>query len=411
MSSRDKNPDAFDEFELPEDPELDEAAHGHAHAHPHAPGGFEGEEDNFDFESAPEAPGVHPAAVVHHDGAFDDVEAPQGGYEDGHYVPEDETEAEHEAEIEQEAAVQRPSAIKRFGPILGIGALAVVGAGAWASGMFDSAPAPVPAAQRGAVVPPGPGPRLPQANNAPPTGQPTPPAPQQMAQLPTGGPRPGPALPGTTPLQMPPAARTVDMPPAAAPVPASRDDQDEMKAALKTLIDVSTKLNSTVDTRFNAFDQRLTSVSSGLGTRLDKGDARLDEFGGKVAAEDGRIGSVEARVAALEASRNAARPQAAATPARDSIPTAGPAARPRPSVRMSERAERAERPVEARGMHGFALRGVAAGSAPATAWVETPGGFMLVGVGQELNGAGKVTAIRPNGRSWELVTTTGVIRP
>jgi hypothetical protein len=384
MSSKDNTPEAFDEFELPEDPELHTPGHHHvATGHGFEEPGF-GEEGAFDFENAPEAP-VHTHAVHRVDDGFGDVDE-AGTHLGGHYVdPEhDGLETEREEELQAEAdegVAPRKTPLSRYLLPVGAGILGLGLLGAWQTGMFnESVPAPVQVASapRPAVVPPGPLPHIPASPVLPSASV----APPQM-----------PAIPTSAPVQ--PAVPTSR--PADGMVPAAQDD---MQAAIKALVDSSAKLNATVETRFNGFDQRLSQLSTSLGARMDKADGRMDDMTAHMTADEGRLGTIEARMNALESS-----PQARAS-RRDAIPTAGPVVqRPRATAREV-------RPSETHGgMGGYALRGVAQGDAPATAWVKTPGGFMLVGIGQELNGAGKVTAIRHAGRSWELVTTEGVIRP
>jgi hypothetical protein len=169
---------------------------------------------------------------------------------------------------------------------------------------------------------------------------------------------------------------------------AKPDEPSRVEAAVLKLVGEQEKLNTTLTEGFNRVDNNLTAVKVALTDRLDKTDAKVGEMDGHLGQLDTRIGGVEQRLTALEDSRTRS----------GSFGSRG------------RSGQGAPRPAPAR-IHGFVLRGVARGAAPESAWVETPGGFLLVKIGQHVNGAGTVKEIRRLESTWELVTSDGVIRP
>ena len=177
-----------------------------------------------------------------------------------------------------------------------------------------------------------------------------------------------------------------------------------VETALRDLVAATSNLNQTLDKRFGSFDERLGKIAESMNGRLDETDRKIGEVGGHVANIEARVGNVDQRLTVLEAGPSHPQGRPAATRAASPV-AAPPVAAPHVHARMA-----AARP-SAGHLHGFALRGVARGDAPETAWVETPGGFFLVTKGQTLNGAGTVREIRRAGSSWEVITSEGVIRP
>jgi hypothetical protein len=389
---QDKHPEGFD----PESFEFGEAT-GAAHDH----GAFDPAGGDFDFEDAPEPPAPGHRGPRDREESFEDIAADEPGNEawlhgDEHGNDDggDEDGTPYE-DGDHDAAPRKGLVSKLIYPIGGAVILGMAGLGAYSSGLIGGhdAAAPQQVVQQPNSQSQG-VPVLPIHRKAPPR-IPTLPSATTPASVPTLPSMSGPgapqqaAFPAAAPGDQPPGQRAaISLPDAgagaASPV-ARADGPSRVEEAVLKLVGEQEKLNSTLTEGFNRVDSNLAAVKVALTDRLDKTDAKVGEMDGHLGMLDTRIGGVEQRLTALEDSRT-----------RQASP--------------GQRGPAGARPASAR-IRGFVLRGVARGAAPESAWIETPGGFLLVRVGQHVNGAGTVKEVRRIGATWELVTSDGVIRP
>lgn len=415
-----------DNDEFPEDFDLpafsDEHTAHHAAAHGHA-----GDPDD-EFETLPghrlatDGYEPHEAHV-----AFDDVE-PTGTEYDPNY---DEAEV-HADPLDSDPAVAAPAKksmlSKLIYPVGALGLLVVVGAGLMYTGVLGGShrsaeptyPPRGPAARLPEVT--GPGPVLPKETASQSPSLPSF-APPSTAHLPGVG--AGSAAGGA--LEMHPSKTVGSLPPIGFPAGSAQPAmaqggvpvqnpaaqiQTAMNApsaggdvagTLKALVASTTALTTSIDTHFHAYDDEEHKLRADVIGRLDKTDANIAAIGQHETSEDARLAADEQRIAALEGDH--------ASHGRPAHADKAPAPRPAASRTQHAQESHASHVVQHGSLEGFALRGIAAGKSPASAYIKTPTGYDLVKLGQVVPGGGTVKEIRPVGRSWEVVTTEGIIRP
>jgi hypothetical protein len=326
-----------------------------------------------------------------------------GDFADIH--PGEEDHFQHEEDLPGDPGEVNPSPRKKsfmagpfFLPTAGGVLLVLAGGALWHSGVFSRHTVVAPP-----MFPNQPGPRyLPPAGSGIPGRAPigAPIAPPVRAPI-------APALPAFSSTQSTPSAQPPEQdgwkPALAAPQQAAHlaspsdssqqpaaveHDDSQLVAAVQTLVASTTKLSDSMDSHFHAYEQSGSDLKQAIFNRLDQTDSKISSIGDHVATLDTQVQSVEQRLTVLET---------------DHAPHAKP-----PQVETEAHARHTQTWSSLR---GYALKGVAAGEAPTSAYILTPGGYMLVKVGEPIGGAGTVTAIRRIGRSWELVTTRGVVRP
>lgn len=379
--------DDFD-FDAVDAPVAPPAPRGAARPPAPASPGFEGDFD-FDAPPEPQARGTVRHPQEHDD--FDDV-GDGGDAHDPHANGGMTTGAaeEYGAADAAEAAPVAPAGGEKtlvqrlwFPAALGMVALIGVG-GAWEMGFLGGDASPADQQAQVAQVAPQ---VLPQTPRVPPAQPPRIPAAPALPVTP-------PASAGSTPsLPVAAPAATTAASPAGGFVASG-----SVEAAVNRMVDATKGLNATLESRFTGLEGKLGEVQSAIATRLDATDGKVNEVHSQVAAVEGRIGDFESRLSAIENGR------------------AGGAVRPASmgvGGGVNQRARMPAAPDAAQDvLRGFALRGVARGAVPGSAYVEVPGGqFFLVHVGDNLKGAGQVTGIRREGASWVLATDQGIIRP
>ena len=396
---------------------------------PLPPGGPEHE--NWDDIPEPEGPG-EASPVAAGNTAFDGIDGDPDAEGDGEVGELASGDEEAPADAPQRNALM--SKIITYG-----GAAALTLGGGWMVNsqfgitdmLFGGGDAPVQMAAVQMPQIPAAGPQLPQrqAGLPGPAGQPSLPpmpsaGPSMPALPPSGINRPPSALgglPGTEPgrAMLPAPAQPEPAPPPPTAVP-------DIQVALNTMTNAMREQSQESGREIaRALQTGLNQLATGLSTRLDSFDGKLDRVQTSVSALGDRMGTVESRVAALETRPGSVAPRLPAAAPRAPMvahaATAAPAVPPQRQAVVVRRhvasaaADPAPRGVErtapvaaARSIQGWSLRGVS----QSAALVQNPQGELIrVEMGENVRGLGVVRDIRRDGDSFALVTSQGTIRP
>lgn len=359
--------------------------------------GEDGEESFDSFDGAEGFNDMHDDSTIReHDGG---EHGEHGDYdESSRYEDHDE---QHEQEANAAPKKSRKTLYALLG-VLGAGALVFLGYTTFLSG--DNTPAPQP---RVASAPPHfqHGPAMPQ---------------QSIKHLETASLSPpsssAPSL--SVPPSLPPQNNgDVAKTPAQNVADTGKDlsgsnGTSSVESAVLKLVNVTQDLDTNLNTRFKSMDDNISEMKTAITQRLDNTDKNVSQINLNVQNIDTRLDNFDTRLKILEGGR-VSHHETASAPVNETHER-------HVSRHVSKRThvphhrEEASPVSDAHHIEGYTLRGiekVAAGRLPQSAWVQTPGGFVVVTVGQSAGQLGVIKRIAPHNGVWTVETSAGVVTP
>lgn len=174
--------------------------------------------------------------------------------------------------------------------------------------------------------------------------------------------------------------------PVAPPAPVNSD----VDKHLEELIDVTKHMETDLSNKFQSFNDNLSKTSNAITSRLDKTDDNVKVLGDHISSIDTRMNDFDTEIKDLE-SRVSKPVKETKTGIEHRIHTSF------------------HKPVSA--VAGYVLRGVEKGDNPQAAWLQTPTGYEMVRIGDNIKGVGSVKSIHPSGKTWVVETSGGTIHP